>query len=228
MDRIKLILITKYLYRKESASVMRVLFFSYVPSIVCLIEENVMLFLQYLSKRSILLIVLAIISSHVNGEEGYLLKPGDQLEISVWNEEALQREVLVLPDGSVTFPLVGTIDVSGKTASALQTDIKNRLKDYVPEASVTVSVLQVTGNRIYVIGKVTNPGTYELSAPTDILQALSLAGGFVRFADTDNIVLLRRENGVQKTIPFNYSDILKGKNVKSNAMLQSGDQIIVP
>jgi len=183
---------------------------------------------QHLLSRSILLIIIALFSVQAIGKEGYLLQPGDQLEIFVWNEEALQRQVLVLPDGSITFPLVGAIDVSGKTVTALQKDIKRRLKDYVPEASVTVSVLQVTGNRVYVIGKVTNPGTYEMSAPINILQALSLAGGFVKFADTDKIILIRRDNGVQKAIPFNYANVLKGKNVKSNIMLQSGDQIIVP
>jgi len=183
---------------------------------------------QHLLSRSILLIIIALFSVQAIGKEGYLLQPGDQLEIFVWNEEALQRQVLVLPDGSISFPLVGAIDVSGKTVTTLQQDIKRRLKNYVPEASVTVSVLQVAGNRIYVIGKVTNPGTYEMSAPMDILQALSLAGGFARFADTDKIVLLRRVNRVQKAIPFNYSDVMKGKYVKSNIMLQSGDQIVVP
>ena len=187
-----------------------------------------MLLFRYLLNRPIMLIIMVLFSLQATGKEGYLLKPGDRLEISVWNEEALQREVLVLPDGSISFPLVGTIDVSGKTATELQKSIKRGLKEYVPEASVTVSVLQVAGNRIYVIGKVTNPGTYEISAPMNILQALSLAGGFTKFANTDNIVLLRRVNRVQKAILFNYSDVLKGKYMKSNVMLQSGDQIIVP
>lgn len=184
---------------------------------------------QYSKKYNLLIsLVIALFSFTANAKDGYLLNPGDQLEISVWKEETLLREVLVLPDGTISFPLVGITQAAGKTANELRQIIIKRLKDYVPEAEVTVSVLQATGNKIYVFGKVTNPGAYALSGPVDILQALSLAGGLEKFASEDNIKVLRREKGAQKAIPFDYDNVLDGKNLQSNIILKSGDIIVVP
>lgn len=182
------------------------------------------------SKRYNLLLylVISLFSFTVYAKDGYLLNPGDQLEISVWKEESLQKEVLVLPDGTISFPLVGIIQAAGKTADDLRQIIIKQLRTYVPEAEVTVSVSHTAGNKIYVFGKVANPGAYVLSGPVDILQALSLAGGLDRFASEGKIKVLRRENSVQKAIPFNYSGVLEGENLKSNIILESGDVIVVP
>ncbi|MES9899587.1 MAG: polysaccharide biosynthesis/export family protein [Sedimenticola sp.] len=159
---------------------------------------------------------------------GYRLKPGDQLEISVWKETDLQRQLLVLPDGSISFPLVGIVGVADRTPAELQQIITAKLKDYIPDAVVTVLVTAVTGNRVYLIGKVNNPGEYVVSSPIDILQALSLADGLAKFADEAGIKVFRRENGVQKAIPFNYSDVVKGRALETNIVLQSGDLVVVP
>jgi len=180
------------------------------------------------SQQLFSLIILFLVIFEVSASDQYLLNPGDQLEISVWREEALQREVLVLPDGSISFPLVGVLPAAGKTAAELQQSIVKRLRQFVPEAEVTVSVLQPSGYRIFVIGKVTNPGAFQLSGPIDILQALSLAGGLDRFAVKDKIKVLRRSEGVQKAIRFNYDEVLEGNNLQSNIILLRGDTVIVP
>ncbi|MES9884966.1 MAG: polysaccharide biosynthesis/export family protein [Sedimenticola sp.] len=159
---------------------------------------------------------------------GYQLKPGDQLEISVWKEADLQRQVLVLPDGSISFPLVGIVDVAGKTPAELRQTITEELTDYIPDAVVTVLVTAVTGNRVYLIGKVNNPGEYVVSSPIDILQALSLADGLAKFADEKGIKVFRREGGIQKAIPFNYSEVVNGRSLETNFVLQSGDLVVVP
>ena len=182
---------------------------------------------KFASGQIICLIISFLVISNAFAEE-YLLNPGDQLEISVWGEEALQKEVLVLPDGSISFPLVGVLHAAGSTAAQLQQTITKRLKAYIPEAEVTVSVNQPSGYRIYVIGKVTNPGAYQPSGPIDILQALSLAGGLDRFAVKDKIKVLRRSNGRQSAIPFNYDKVIEGKNLESNIILLRGDTVLVP
>jgi polysaccharide export outer membrane protein len=184
--------------------------------------------LKFASRQLICLIIFLLSVFDVSASEDYLLNPGDQLEISVWRDEALQRQVLVLPDGTISFPLVGVLPAAGKTAAELQQTIIKRLRKYIPEAEVTVSVLQPAGYRIYVIGKVTNPGAYQLSGPIDILQALSLAGGLDRFATKDKIKVLRRSGGIQKAIRFNYDEVLEGKNLESNIILLRGDTVIVP
>ena len=183
--------------------------------------------LKFASRQILLLIIPFLIIFDVSAED-YLLNPGDQLEISVWGEEALQKQVLVLPDGSISFPLIGVLSAAGSTAAQLQQTISRRLKQYIPEAEVTVSVNQPSGYRIYVIGKVTNPGTYQPSGPIDILQALSLAGGLDRFADKDKIKVLRRSKGRQKAIPFDYDKVIEGKNLESNIILLRGDTVVVP
>jgi polysaccharide export outer membrane protein len=183
--------------------------------------------LKFASRQILLLIIPFLIIFDVSAEE-YLLNPGDQLEISVWGEEALQKQVLVLPDGSISFPLIGVLSAAGSTAAQLQQTITKRLKVYIPEAEVTVSVSQPSGYRIYVIGKVTNPGAYQPSGPIDILQALSLAGGLDRFAVKDKIKVLRRSNGRQSAIPFNYDNVIEGKNLESNIILLRGDTVLVP
>jgi polysaccharide export outer membrane protein len=174
------------------------------------------------------LVIISLLSFSVCAKEGYLLNPGDQLEISVWKEESLQREVLVLPDGTISFPLVGNVSALGKTADELRKLIIKRIKDYISDAEVTVSVISTAGNKIYVFGKVANPGVYGISGPTDILQAISLAGGLNRFADEKSIKVLRRIKGLQTSIPFDYSDVVDGENLKSNIILKSGDLIVVP
>jgi polysaccharide export outer membrane protein len=161
-------------------------------------------------------------------DTGYIVQPGDILEISVWKEKDLQREVVVLPDGSLSFPLAGEIQASNKTVEQLRKEIGTRLGKYIPGAVVTVSAKQIQGNKIYVLGKVTRPGEYTASRYVDVMQALSLAGGVTPFAAVNSIQVLRRVNGVQTAIPFKYSRVERGRSLKSNIILQSGDVVVVP
>jgi polysaccharide biosynthesis/export protein len=158
----------------------------------------------------------------------YRLQPGDVVTVSVWKEEDLQSEVLVRPDGALTFPLAGEIDVDGRTVEELQRLLVDRLKKYVPDPVVTVAVKTIGGNRVYVIGKVNRPGEFSFSSPVDVMQALSLAGGATPFAQVNDIVILRRDNSGQRALPFRYGDVERGKNLQQNFVLQSGDTVVVP
>ena len=159
----------------------------------------------------------------------YRLNPGDIIEISVWKEPELQREVLLLPDGNIAFPLVGTVQAAGRTPSEIQAEVEERLTRFFPEPVVTVSILQVAGNKLYVTGQVNQPGQFTVDQPVDVLQAIALAGGLTAFADEDDIYVLRRaQDGTQSAIAFDYDDVTDGSDLSSNIVLQQGDVVVVP
>jgi len=158
----------------------------------------------------------------------YRVQPGDLLTVSVWKEKDLQGDVLVRPDGGLSFPLAGDIDAQGLTLSDLQKVLVERLSRYIPDPVVTVAVKAIGGNRVYVIGKVARPGEFDFSRPIDVMQALSLAGGATPFAALNEIVILRRENGQQRVLPFRYGDVEHGRGLRQNVLLESGDTVVVP
>lgn len=159
----------------------------------------------------------------------YRLNPGDVIEISVWKEPELQREVLLLPDGNVAFPLVGTVQAAGRTPDEIQAEVEERLTRFFPEPVVTVSILRVAGNKLYVTGQVNQPGQFTVDQPVDVLQAIALAGGLTAFADEDDIYVLRRDqDGSQSAIAFDYDDVTDGSDLSSNIVLQQGDVVVVP
>lgn len=160
--------------------------------------------------------------------EPYRIQPGDVLMVSVWKEEALMAEVLVRPDGGLSFPLVGDVRASGRTVDELRTLVDERLSKFIPDPSVTIAVKQIGGNRIYVLGKVNRPGEFSFSQSIDVMQALSLAGGATSFAALDDIRILRREQGKQTAHRFRYSDVERGRNLEQNILLKSGDTVVVP
>jgi polysaccharide biosynthesis/export protein len=159
---------------------------------------------------------------------GYLLRPGDILVVSVWKETDMQGEVLIRPDGGISFALAGELQAAGHTVDELTKMLETRVRKYIPDAVVTVSVKTVLGNRVYVIGKVNRPGDFPLSGPIDVMQALSLAGGATPFANTNGIRVLRRKGDRQVSIPFRYGDIEHGRKLDQNILLQSGDTVVVP
>jgi polysaccharide biosynthesis/export protein len=158
----------------------------------------------------------------------YHLQPGDVLTVSVWKEENLQLDVLVRPDGALSFPLAGEIDADGKTVDEVRGMLVERLAKFVPDPVVTVAVKLIGGNRIYVLGKVARPGEFPFSNSIDVMQALSLAGGATPFAEVNDIVILRRQNGEQQALKFRYSEVERGKNLQQNFLLLSGDTVVVP
>lgn len=158
----------------------------------------------------------------------YRLKDGDSVEVSVWGEENLRKELKVLPDGSITFPLVGRIDVEGLTTAEIAQKITDGLNDYLESPVVTVVINGIDGNRVYILGNVVKPGPIVLDSPMNVLQALSLAGGLAKFADEDGIQVLRpTANGV-KPLSVHYGDLIKAKDLSSNISLEAGDTILVP
>lgn len=170
-------------------------------------------------------VLAATVSS---AQQPYLLNPGDILNISVWNEEALQREVMILPDGTISFPLVGIIKAASSTPEQVQDELKKRLSVLIPDPEINLTVSAVNGNNIFIIGKVIQPGRFLMTRPTDVVQALSLAGGFTPYADSENIRILRRKGKKQQVIRFDYSKITDGEALESNILLNSGDTIVVP
>lgn len=158
----------------------------------------------------------------------YRIGPEDMLHISVWKEEDLDREVLVRPDGGISFPLAGDLQVSGRTPLEIQDEIRTRLQRYVPNAEVTVSVEKVSGYTVFVLGEVNSPGQFTLGRYVDVLQALTLAGGLTPYASEKNITVRRRENGDEAVYDFNYADVEKGRDRGQNIILESGDVIVVP
>jgi len=161
-------------------------------------------------------------------DSAYKIQPGDVLEVSVWREESLLKQVLVRPDGGMSFPLVGDTQAAGKSVDELRSEISEHLSKYIPDPVVTVSVQQLNGNKVYVIGKVARPGEFVANRYVDVMQALSVAGGMTPYAAVNKIKILRRENGELTSIPFRYGDIEKGRNLEQNIILQSGDVVVVP
>ncbi len=159
--------------------------------------------------------------------KGYGVQPGDILSVSVWKEDGLQQEVLVRPDGGISFPMVGDISAKGRTLSELADEISEQLGKYIADPVVTVSLIQNLGNRIYVIGKVNKPGEFMVNRYLDVIQALSMAGGMNPFANGKKIQILRREGEEQIAIPFSYQALEKG-DLKQNIVLQPGDVVLVP
>ncbi|MDR4480312.1 MAG: polysaccharide biosynthesis/export family protein [Nitrospira sp.] len=161
-------------------------------------------------------------------DSGYLLGPEDVLLISVWKDEQLTREVVVRPDGMISFPLVGDVAAEGRTVEELRIDLAKRLIKYIPAVNVTVAVTKVLSYKVYVLGRVAKPGEYLVGHYTDVLQALSLAGGLTPFAAENDIKIVRRIRGQQQTFPFRYGDVRKGIDLEQNILLQRGDTVMVP
>jgi polysaccharide export outer membrane protein len=157
-----------------------------------------------------------------------MVNPGDILEISIWKEEDLQKQVVVRPDGYFSFPLTGDIRAEGRTIEDVRGDITARVSRFVPDPVVSVAILKAEGSKVYVVGQVNRPGEFPINRFVDIVQAISMAGGTTPFAQLDNIKVLRREGATQTAIPFAYGDIAAGKRLQQNIVLKPGDTVLVP
>lgn len=158
----------------------------------------------------------------------YKLHAGDQLEVSVWKEVDLQSKLQIRPDGRFSFPLTGEIIAAGRTVAEIQTDITTRLKKYIPEPVVTVSVSGIDGNKVYVIGQVNKPGAIVMNPQVSVLQALAVAGGTTPYASVNDIIVVRTTGGVQQVLQFRYADVSRGRGLQQNISLESGDVVVVP
>ncbi|AEG02600.1 polysaccharide biosynthesis/export family protein [Methylomonas methanica] len=184
---------------------------------------------QRLAVALLFMITLCVLNSSFATGAGYRINQGDKLRIDVWQEENLHAEVMVSPDGTISFPLVGIVQAAGKTTDELQNVLREQLEQYIPGPEVNISLLTVEGNQVFVIGEVARPGPYVMTANLDVMQALSMAGGLTPFAAKNDIHVVRRAaDGRVESMPFAYGDIEDGVNLDSNFLLKSGDTVIIP
>jgi polysaccharide biosynthesis/export protein len=158
----------------------------------------------------------------------YLLGPEDTLEISVWKEPDLTKQLVVRPDGKITYPLIGEVQAAGRTVKQLQEEILKRLEKYVTDAHVTVILLKAQNYKIYVTGKVNKPGDFVIGKPVNVMQAISMAGGLTPFASPGSIMVLRTMGGKEEVFGFNYKEVAKGQFLEQNRTLLPGDVVVVP
>ena len=152
----------------------------------------------------------------------YTVKAGDTLLVSVWKEPDLQGPVLVRPDGMFSFPLAGQLDARNKSVAELQQELTTKLKKFISDPVVTVSIQEIKGNKVYVIGQVQKPGDFVVNPRVDVMQALSMAGGTTPFAALGDIMILRRtDTGQQQALPFKYTDVVRGRNRSEGTRLNS-------
>jgi polysaccharide export outer membrane protein len=161
--------------------------------------------------------------------DDYIIGPSDVLAINVWKDAELTRTVTVRPDGKISLPLIGELEVSGLTAVNVQRLIAQRLMEYISNPQVTVIVQEVKSQTYVIVGKIIHPGAYELGKPTTVLEAIAIAGGFLDFAKVSKVnIIRRRAGGASETLHFDYKKAIKGQNPEQNVELKSGDTIVVP
>ena len=162
-----------------------------------------------------LIVALAWATGAMAQDANYTVKPGDLLSISVWKEPDLQQPALVRPDGSFSFPLVGEVDAKGKTVADLNKAMSQKLAKYISDPVVTVSIQEIKGNKVYVIGQVNKPGEFIMNPTVDVMQALSMAGGTTPFAALGDITILRRTPTGKQSLPFRYNDVVARQAARS-------------
>ncbi len=163
----------------------------------------------------------------VNPDE-YIVGESDMLHISVWKEPELSQTVMVRPDGKVALPLIGEVKLSGMTPTQVQTMLSSRLKAYIVNPQVTVTVTDIRSKNAYITGEVARPGAYPLVKPTTVLQLIAQAGGLSIYAHRSGIFILRDVNGKSVRLPFPYKDVMKGKQEDQNLELRPGDTVVIP
>ena len=163
------------------------------------------------------------------GYPAYRIGPGDVLQIDVWREpDASAASVTVRPDGRVSLSMIGEVRAAGLTPTELEAMLSDRFGKLIRDARVTVTVREVTSQRIYLIGEVRREGSVRMVGPITVLQALAEAGGITDFAKRNRIYILRGSSGRQMRLPFNYDDVVRGQKVEQNVLLLPGDTIVVP
>ena len=162
-------------------------------------------------------------------DKDFVIGNGDVLNISVWKQPDLSRSVPVRSDGKVSLPLIGEITASGQTPLKLEQELTSKFQPFLAEPEVTVIVEQINSEKFNILGRVAKPGSYTLLNPTTVLDAIALAGGCRDFAKQKAIYILRRHpDGTETRMPFNYQEVIRGKNTAQNIDLQPRDTIVVP
>ena len=160
---------------------------------------------------------------------GYRVGAGDVVKINVWKHDELSQQVTVRPDGMMTLPLVGDIHAEGKSVDEIAADITARVNRYFQDQPpVTVQIAEVRSYKVYVVGEVQRGGEFTPNHQITVLHGLALAGGFTRFADSDRIVIVRKDARGERRIPFDYNAVVEHGDLQQNLTLQLGDTVIVP
>jgi polysaccharide export outer membrane protein len=160
--------------------------------------------------------------------ESYVIGPEDVLSIHVWKEEAFSRTVPVRMDGKISLPLIDDVQAAGFTARQLKEVLTTKLKEFVENPNVSVTVAEANSFKVFISGQVRSPGVYRLRSETSLLQFIPMVGGFTDWANQKKILVIRRESGKEKRLTVNYKKIVSGKDPDSNIILKAGDTIIVP
>jgi len=159
----------------------------------------------------------------------FVIGTGDVLAVNVWKEDQISRVVPVRSDGRISLPLIGELQASGKTPHQLEQELSGKLKEFVSEPEVTIIVQEIRSQRFNILGMVAKPGSYTLTKPMRVIDAIALAGGFRDFAKQKDIYVLRRNtDGSETKLAFNYKEVIKGRNSQQNIPLETNDTIVVP
>jgi polysaccharide biosynthesis/export protein len=190
-----------------------------------------------------LIIALVCIFCATNAYAEYRLRPGDTLDVSVWQEPKLNRQVVVAPDGKISFPLAGHLKAGGLSVEAVEAKLTEKLKlQYTTDLDVTVSLASIKEEPVqaaaaeekvpdptfYVTGEVAKPGQFAFDRPTNVLQAIAVAGGLGPFAAGHRIKIRRKVGGEEQLFDFDYEAFISGDDLNGNIRLHHGDVIIVP
>ena len=161
-------------------------------------------------------------------DTAYVIGPEDVLTIDVWKEKELSGPVPVRPDGKISLPLLNDVQAAGLTPMQLMSSLTEKLKKYVSDPTVTVTVTTINSRKVYILGEVTRPGAFPLVPDMTVLQAITSAGGPTPYAKKSGIYVLRNQNGTQTKLPFNYKQVVRGGSPEQNIFLKSGDTVVVP
>lgn len=195
--------------------------------------------------RFLMVLFTLLTVTHAAQAEPYRLRPGDRLEVTVWQEPKLNRVIVVGPDGRIAFPLAGHLKAGGATVEAVEASLKARLaKQYTQDIDVTVAIAQIKEippepqkpekveekirPGIFVTGEVAKPGRYEYRHSLNVLQAIALAGGLGPFAADRRIKIRRKVHGEEMLYEFDYDAFSSGDDLSGNLLLRNGDVVIVP
>ena len=168
------------------------------------------------------------LSNAVSSE--FIIGAEDVLEITVWRNVDLSKIVQVRPDGRISMPIIRDIMAVGKTPSQLAEEMTNKLKEYVQNPVVAVSLKEVNSSNIFMLGEVARPGRYPLKSKTTLLQGITIAGGFTPIAARNQMVIFRFTESAtgMKRLTASYDDIVLRGGITENFELKSGDTVVVP
>ena len=157
----------------------------------------------------------------------FVIGVGDILSITFWREQALSGDVIVRPDGKISLPLLNDVQAAGYTPEQLAQTLEVAAVKYVDEPDVAVIVKEIRSRKVFLVGQVTTPGMIPLTGDMNVLQVIAIGGGLLEYADKKDIVVIRTASRQEMRFKFNYEDVLKGKNMKQNILLQPGDTVVV-